>query len=505
MASGGWGSGFSAPKRRHDDDEAAQPAKRQRPAPGATNAPAVAPAAPAPGGISLISHALAGSLAPLEAALDADPSLLDTPQAGGMYDSRTLLQCAASKGHEGVVAALLARGANVAAVDKRGATAAALATSQGHAGVVALLAGGAVTPAPAPAPAPAVPVAAPPPAAAPPAPSVVPAALPEASGSSLASFVAALRLPPAVADVVSAKLEELGYDDPADYANLDAAEVSEIERDLLAAGIARGHVGRVVRAIRVGGGAPPPQQQPAPSASAPVGGGAAAPAPAPAPVGGKRQRDDDETPPAPPAAAQPAAPAASSSSSPLNPKAAAFLPTKTATPDSGPDAKRQRPVAASPAGQPPASTASALNHALAGSLAPLEAALDADPSLLDKPQAGGMYDSRTLLQCAASKGHEGVVAALLARGANVAAVDKRGATAAALATSQKHAGVAALLAGGVAPAPAPAPAAAEEGAGYTDSELLDGSDETAKAPGGAEDQESDIYGILTEGAEADLL
>ena len=152
MASGGWGSGFSAPKRRHDDDEAAQPAKRQRPAPGATNAPAVAPAAPAPGGISLISHALAGSLAPLEAALDADPSLLDTPQAGGMYDSRTLLQCAASKGHEGVVAALLARGANVAAVDKRGATAAALATSQKHAGVAALLAGG-VAPAPAPAPA----------------------------------------------------------------------------------------------------------------------------------------------------------------------------------------------------------------------------------------------------------------------------------------------------------------------------------------------------------------
>ena len=520
MASaGGWGSGFSAPKRRHDDhDEAAQPAKRQRAVPTPAHPSAVAPASP----ISLINHALSGALAPLEAALDADPSLLDRPQSGGMYDSRTLLQSAASKGHEAVVRALLARGANAAAVDKRGATAAALATSQGHTGVAALLAGVVVAPAPAPAPSAAATVAAPPLALAP------PAALQEASGSSLASFVASLRLPPAVADVVSAKLEELGYDDPADYGNLDDAEVSGIESDLLAAGVARGHVGRAVRAIRAGG-APPPLQ-PAPSASVPVGAAAATPA-----VGGKRQRDHDETPHALPAAAQPAAPQAassSSSSSPLNPNANPFVPKQTATPDR-PDAKRQRPFAASPAGQQPASTAStatsatsastatsatsasALNHALSGALAPLEAALDADPSLLDRPQSGGMYDSRTLLQSAASKGHEAVVRALLARGANAAAVDKRGATAAALATSQGHTGVAALLAGVVvAPAPAPAPSAAEEDAVgvYSDAELLAGTAaETAppaakeEPPGGPDEQAADIYGILTEGADADLL
>ena len=78
--------------------------------------------------------------------------------------------------------------------------------------------------APAPAPSAAATVAAPPLALAP------PAALQEASGSSLASFVASLRLPPAVADVVSAKLEELGYDDPADYGNLDDAEKLTLDK-----------------------------------------------------------------------------------------------------------------------------------------------------------------------------------------------------------------------------------------------------------------------------------
>ena len=64
-------------------------------------------------------------------------------QRGGLYDSRTLLHCAAAKGHAPIVAELLRRGADRGATDKRGATAVALARKAGHEAVVALLEGAA--------------------------------------------------------------------------------------------------------------------------------------------------------------------------------------------------------------------------------------------------------------------------------------------------------------------------------------------------------------------------
>jgi len=76
------------------------------------------------------------------AALDADASLLERPQVGGIFDSRRLLHGAAARGHEALVRLLLARGADAGAVDKRGATAASLAVKQGHAHVAALLEAG---------------------------------------------------------------------------------------------------------------------------------------------------------------------------------------------------------------------------------------------------------------------------------------------------------------------------------------------------------------------------
>ena len=116
--------------------------------------------------------------------------------------------------------------------------------------------------------------------------------------------------------------------------------------------------------------------------------------------------------------------------------------------------------------------AEVFREAMNGAVAAVAAALDADASLLERPQVGGIFDSRRLLHGAAARGHEALVRLLLARGADAGAVDKRGATAASLAAKQGHAHVAALLeavASGVATvaaapaapaAPAPAPAAA---------------------------------------------
>ena len=82
-----------------------------------------------------------GRLAALVAALDAEPSAIDRPHVGGLFDSRTLLMTAAAKGHVSIVEELLRRGADVSPTDKRGATAEALARKQGHAAIIALLVG----------------------------------------------------------------------------------------------------------------------------------------------------------------------------------------------------------------------------------------------------------------------------------------------------------------------------------------------------------------------------
>ena len=87
------------------------------------------------------------------------------------------------------------------------------------------------------------------------------------SGSAVSLFVAGVGLPPAQAALVSAQLGEMGYDDPSDYANLEPAEIAEIERDLLSAGLPKGHVGRLMRAIR--SGAKPAAAPAAPQAAAP--------------------------------------------------------------------------------------------------------------------------------------------------------------------------------------------------------------------------------------------
>ena len=105
--------------------------------------------------------AMNGKADALIGALDAEPSVLQRPQKGGLYDSRTLLHCAAGKGHEAVVRLLLERGADASAADKRGQTAADLAQKGGHAAVVILLqqptAAPAAVPNPQPASTPAVP------------------------------------------------------------------------------------------------------------------------------------------------------------------------------------------------------------------------------------------------------------------------------------------------------------------------------------------------------------
>jgi hypothetical protein len=83
--------------------------------------------------------------------------------------------------------------------------------------------------------------------------------------------------------------------------------------------------------------------------------------------------------------------------------------------------------------------------AMNGKLDALKCALDADDAAVDRPQAGGLHDSRTLLMSAATRGHADVVCELLLRGADASATDKRGATASSLAQKQGHAQVVSLL------------------------------------------------------------
>ena len=201
----------------------------------------------------------------LSAALDAAPAALNAPIVGGLYDSRSLLMCAASKGHEEVVRLLVGRGANLSHADKRGATAATLARKQGHG---------------------------------------------------------------AVADFLE-----------------------DTSRHVLAV--------------------------------------SAAASTAPAEEGSERQQ----------------------------------------------------------AGTPTAAPAQLLQLVLHGQAAELARALDAAPAALDAPIEGGLYDSRSLLMCAAAKGHEEVVRLLVGRGANLSHADKRGATAATLATKQGYGTIAGILSG----------------------------------------------------------
>ena len=202
-------------------------------------------------------------------------------------------------------------------------------------------------------------------------------------------------------------------------------------------------------------------------------------APPPATSGAKRQRHDDDD---------------ASAKRPRAPEAASTTTTAAAA----------------------AAAAKVYQQAMNGAVAAVEAALELDASLLERPQVGGLFDSRRLLHCAAARGHEALVRALLARGADAGAVDKRGATAASLAAKQGHANIAALLEAGAAAAPSPQaeppatapPAAAaasaedeSDGPQYTDAELLEGTGASA-----AEKQHaSDIYDILGEGVDDDLL
>eukprot|EP00965_Chrysotila_dentata_P208495 6184720-Pleurochrysis_carterae.AAC.4 len=74
---------------------------------------------------------LAGDTKALIAALSADPKQSNALKKGGLFDGRTPLHCAASRGHGDAVSALLARGADMKLIDKRGCTAAQLASKQG--------------------------------------------------------------------------------------------------------------------------------------------------------------------------------------------------------------------------------------------------------------------------------------------------------------------------------------------------------------------------------------
>jgi hypothetical protein len=65
----------------------------------------------------------------------------------------------------------------------------------------------------------------------------------------LKSFITGLGLLPKPAELAEGVLQEMGYDDPADYVNLPVIEVQEIREDLTKAGMARGHVEKLIRAM----------------------------------------------------------------------------------------------------------------------------------------------------------------------------------------------------------------------------------------------------------------
>ena len=77
--------------------------------------------------------ALNNKLREVAAALDADPGAVNVPATGGLFDGRTLLMCAASRGHVELAEELLRRGADAAIAGRRNnETAESLARGQGH-------------------------------------------------------------------------------------------------------------------------------------------------------------------------------------------------------------------------------------------------------------------------------------------------------------------------------------------------------------------------------------
>lgn len=94
--------------------------------------------------------------------------------------------------------------------------------------------------------------------------------------------------------------------------------------------------------------------------------------------------------------------------------------------------------------QPPSATALAQMAQLGNSK--LLAALDVDPDAINRPCSGGLFDGRTLLMCAASRGHTTLVSELLRRGADPSVQGRLGVTAEALARKQGHEQVADLIA-----------------------------------------------------------
>ena len=116
-------------KKRSASDADDDNSKRARPA----------NATPPRDGPSLAQAAQLGNLSAVCTLLDLNPSALNTPIVGGLFDGRTLLMCAASRGHKDLVVELIKRGADLSATDKRGATAESLARKQNQVEVADLL------------------------------------------------------------------------------------------------------------------------------------------------------------------------------------------------------------------------------------------------------------------------------------------------------------------------------------------------------------------------------
>lgn len=295
--------------------------------------------------------ALRGDMSTLREALDKDDTLIDRGQAGGLFDSRTLLMCAASKGHLDLVRELLRRGARRDIKDKRGQSAAALAQKQGH--------------------------------------------------DSVSSLIEAHSPTCAWTESGSADQQKQGVGVSA------ASSQSKRARDAAQPSLTES---ATCSSERSGPSEKRGCEESAGSSQS------------------KRARDSAR----PSLATQPG----------LHLKSATQVVSER--PGSSSKRGREESTAAEPVQKRAhIDTVSRLVQlALNNSMDELLACVDADPSLLDRAQEGGMFDSRTLLMCAASRGHEQLVRRLLGRGADASRVDKRGSTALALARRQGHGQVA---------------------------------------------------------------
>ena len=264
---------------------------------------------------ALIQLALNNRLKEVCAALDAEPTALDRCAVGGLFDGRTLLMCAAARGHEALVRELLRRGADPSVKDKRGATAESLARRQGHTQLAEAIASNATR-----------------------------------------------------QQVVDDEPQPPSHNDPAVQRFIATASASGIKVE---------------------------------------------PGDADGAVGGKRARvvESESLPP-------------------------------TGVRDAPAANKRARVLTETPIGL----STSLVQLALNNRLKEVCAALDAEPTALDRCAVGGLFDGRTLLMCAAARGHEALVRELLRRGADPSVKDKRGATAESLARRQGHTQLAEVVA-----------------------------------------------------------